>query len=146
MNRRKFLQFAGFSVIAALGSQILAACGGGGASSGSGSGSSGAGSGCTSDPNTAWETCTVSGSSGGVTKSYTVEIEDNHSHNATAFTVATFETAGTNLTIKGNSEHPHYIDISSANVATLGTVGGVVTLVSTVQSGHPHNVRVTRTA
>ena len=136
MNRRHFIKMTGMSVIAALATQFIAACGGGSSSGGTDSG----------DSSDIWESYTVSGTSGGVTKTYTVEIDYNHSHSATALRVTTFESATTNNSIQGTSLHTHTFDLTAGNVTTLGSVGGVVTVTASVVESHPHNVRITRTA
>jgi hypothetical protein len=138
MNRRNFIRVIGLGAVATLASQLLAACGGSGGSSSSG------GSGTSSDSDI-WESYTVTGSASGVTKTYTVEIDYNHFHSAAALSITTFASATSNNSIQGTSTHPHYFDISSANVTTLSTVGGVITVTSTTNSDHPHNVRITRT-
>lgn len=131
MNRRKFIQIIGLGFIATLSSNLLTACGG--------SGSSASGSG--DDTGSDWESYTVSGSG----KTYTVEIDFNHSHSATALSVSTFASASASNSIQGTSLHDHTFSVSSTDVTTLNSVGGTVTIVASVNEGHPHNVRVTRT-
>ncbi len=145
MNRRKFIQVVGLGFIATLASNILAACGGGG--------DSGGGGGTTTESD--WTSFTVSGSG----KTYTVEIDFYHFHNAGDLTVAVLSatTLQSNLSIQGGSPHDHRVDLSVDNLDKLNNTnnGGnngaatgfqAVTVVSTNVADHNHNVRITRTA
>ena len=125
MNRRKFIQVVGLGFVATLASNILAACGG--------SSSSGGDSGTTTESD--WTSFPVSGSG----KTYTVEIDFYHFHNA------------------GESPHEHRVDLSVDNLDKINNTnnGGnnaalagfqAVTVVCTSVAGHDHNVRITRTA
>ncbi len=145
MNRRKFIQVVGLGFVATLASNILAACGGGG--------DSGGGGGTTSESD--WTSFTVSG--GG--KTYTVEIDFYHFHNAGDLTVAVLSatTLQSNLSIQGGSPHDHRVDLSVDNLDKINNTnnGGnnaalagfqAVTIVSSNVAQHDHNVRITRTA
>ena len=144
MNRRKFIQVVGLGFVATLASNILAACGG--------SSSSGGDRGTTTESD--WTSFTVSGSG----KTYTVEIDFYHFHNAGDLTVAVLSatTLQSNLNIQGGSAHEHRVDLSVANLDKINNtnVGGsngsatgfqAVTVVCTNVAQHEHNVRITRT-
>ncbi len=147
MNRRKFVQIVGLGFVATLASNILAACGGAGSS-----GSDGTDGGTTESD---WTSFPVSGSG----KTYTVEIDFYHFHNAGDLTVAVLSatTLQSNLNIQGGSPHEHRVDLSVDNLDKINNTnnGGnnaalagfqAVTVVCTSVAGHDHNVRITRTA
>ncbi len=147
MNRRKFIQVVGLGFIATLASNILAACGGAGGSAGADGGGTDSGS--------DWTSFTVTG--GG--KTYNVEIDFYHFHNAgdLTSTVLSSTTTQTNLSIQGGSPHDHRVDLTVDQLDKINftNVGGnnasatgfqTVTVVSSNVAQHDHNVRITRTA
>lgn len=142
MNRRKFLQLTGLSILATAASQLLAACGGGESAA---------------EPVVQWTEFTVVDTGSGT---YKVEIEYYHQHNLSALTalytgnsysgnVLTYMQSN-QVNIAGQGGHSHYFQLSSANVTTLsGAVGSTVTIVADNASGasdHTHNMRITKTA
>ena len=144
MNRRKFIKFASLSALAAIGSQLLAACGGGSSSSGSGTGGSDSGGDS--------ETFTVTGSvnSGSQTGTYSFVIGSQHSaaqkHNTAAVTATMlWNDAGSNpynVQIQGLSGHPHTVSIPQAGIRSLNSAQ---TISSSTDSDHDHSCIITLT-
>ena len=72
------------------------------------------------------------------------EISNNHSHEFT-ISVDDLVKGGTqNYSIKGKSGHPHGVQISSETILQL-LQGKIVTVVSSTDAGHAHNVVMTLT-
>ncbi len=144
MNRRKFLQLTGMSILATAASQLLAACGGGG--------------GGAEEPAVQWTEFTITETGNTpANRTFKVEIEYYHQHDMSDVTGAGATYSGDALTymsgqdidIAGTGGHPHYFRLTAQNVTDLSALQGTVTVIANNASGasdHTHNVRITRTA
>ena len=126
LSRRDFTVAAALAALSGVAITISACGGGGSPTSSSGSGTTGGttGGGTTSG--------TASGDKVGV-------ISANHGHTATVTGAQLTAGGAVKLDIRGSSDHPHTLELTAADIASIAA-GNKVTRESTTDSGHSHDV------
>jgi hypothetical protein len=122
VDRREFTLAAALAVLSGVAITVSGCGGGGGSSPTEPSGGGGTGGGGT-----------------GGTSGKTGTISNNHGHTAT-ITSAQLSAAGAlALDIRGTSEHPHTVELTAAEIATIAA-NGRVSKTSSSDAGHTHSV------
>jgi len=126
LSRRDFTVAAALAALSGVAITISACGGGGSPTSSSGSGTTG---GTTSGGTTSG---TASGDKVGA-------ISANHGHSATVSGAQLTAGGAVKLDIRGTSDHPHTLDLTAADIASIAA-GNKLTRESTTDSGHSHDV------